>query len=312
MSAHRQLRTWTYIETLPEHSLSRSGQLHARSLKTHIAVPASPGTMKTGSIGSIRDTHSKLAAVQEIKCKGGRVLGIVNVVGSSIARASDGGLYLHAGPDIAVVATKTFVSSLIAFILLGLHLGRMKDMSVADGRALIEALDTLPGLVSEILQQEDAVKTVAQQYSYIENVYFVGRNLGFGVAMEAALKLKEISYIHAEAYAASELKHGPLALISPTTPTVFVLPDDDLFEKNLSTIEEIRARKGPLLIVTNAQDEKLSRVRKLGNDCIQIPAICDSLAPIMMLLQLLAYHIALIRECDVDQPRNLAKSVTVE
>jgi glucosamine--fructose-6-phosphate aminotransferase (isomerizing) len=213
-----------------------------------------------------------------------------------------------------VVATKTFVSSLIAFILLGLHLGRMKDMSVADGRALIEALDTLPGLVSEILQQEDAVKTVAQQYSYIENVYFVGRNLGFGVAMEAALKLKEISYIHAEAYAASELKHGPLALISPTTPTVFVLPDDDLFEKNLSTIEEIRARKGPLLIVTNAQDEKLSRVRKLGNDCIQIPAICDSLAPIMMLLplQLLAYHIALIRECDVDQPRNLAKSVTVE
>jgi glucosamine--fructose-6-phosphate aminotransferase (isomerizing) len=260
------------------------------------------------------ETYDTLAAVQEIKRKGGRVLGIVNVVGSSIARACDGGIYLHAGPEIAVVATKTFVSTLIAFILLGLHLGRMKDMSVADGRALIEALDTLPGLVSEILQQEDAVKAVAEQYSQIENAYFVGRNLGYGVAMEAALKLKEISYIHAEAYAASELKHGPLALISPNTPTVFVLPDDDLFEKNLSTIEEIRARKGPLLIVTNAQDEKLSRARKLGNDCIQVPAICDSLAPIMMLLplQLLAYHIALIRECDVDQPRNLAKSVTVE
>jgi glucosamine--fructose-6-phosphate aminotransferase (isomerizing) len=213
-----------------------------------------------------------------------------------------------------VVATKTFVSTIIALILLGLHLGRMKDMSVADGRALIEALDALPGLVNEILAQEDAVKAVAQQYSNVENAYFVGRNLGYGVAMEAALKLKEISYIHAEAYAASELKHGPLALISPTTPTVFVLPDDDLLDKNLSTIEEIRARKGPLLIVTNVRDGKLFRIRSLANDFIQVPAICPALAPIMMLLplQLLAYHIALIRDCDVDQPRNLAKSVTVE
>jgi glucosamine--fructose-6-phosphate aminotransferase (isomerizing) len=204
--------------------------------------------------------------------------------------------------------------TLIAFALLGLHLGRMKDMSVADGRALIEALDALPDLVSDILQQEDAIRAIARQYSHIENAYFVGRNLGYGVAMEAALKLKEISYIHAEAYPASELKHGPLALISPTTPTVFVLPNDDLFEKNLSTIEEIRARKGPLLIVTNAQGDNLARVHKLSNDCIQVPAVCDSLAPIMMLLplQLLAYHIALIRDCDVDQPRNLAKCVTVE
>ena len=260
------------------------------------------------------ETYDTLAAVQEIKRKGGRVLGIVNVVGSSIARACDGGIYLHAGPEIAVVSTKTFVSTLIAFILLALHLGRMKDMSVADGRALIEALDTLPDLVNDILKQEDAIEMIAKQYSHIENAYFVGRNLGYGVAMEAALKIKEISYIHAEAYAASELKHGPLALISPTTPTVFVLPNDDLFEKNLSTIEEIRARKGPLLVVTNATDEKLTRIRKLSNDIIQVPAICDCLAPVMMLLplQLLAYHIALIRDCDVDQPRNLAKSVTVE
>jgi len=260
------------------------------------------------------ETYDTLAAIQEIKRKGGRVLGIVNVVGSSIARACDGGIYLHAGPEIAVVATKTFVSTLIALILLGLHLGRMKDMSVADGRKLIEALDSLPGLVSEILAQEGAVKAIAEQYSHIENAYFVGRNLGYGVAMEAALKLKEISYIHAEAYAASELKHGPLALISPTTPTVFVLPDDDLFEKNLSTIEEIRARKGPLLIITNARDDKLARAQALANDCLRVPAISPALAPIMMLLplQLLAYHIALIRDCDVDQPRNLAKSVTVE
>ncbi len=260
------------------------------------------------------ETYDTLAAIQEIKRKGGRVLGIVNVVGSSIARACDGGIYLHAGPEIAVVATKTFVSTIIALLLLGLHLGRMKDMSVAAGRALIESLDSLPGLVNEILAQEDAVKAVAEQYSRVENAYFVGRNLGYGVAMEGALKLKEISYIHAEAYAASELKHGPLALISPSTPTVFVLPDDDLFEKNLSTIEEIRARKGPLLIVTNVRDDKLSRVRLLADDYIQVPAIGPALAPIMMLLplQLLAYHIALIRECDVDQPRNLAKSVTVE
>ena len=260
------------------------------------------------------ETFDTLAAIQEIKRKGGHVLGVVNVVGSSIARACDGGIYLHAGPEIAVVATKTFVSTIIALILLGLHLGRMRDMSVADGRALIEALDSLPELVNDILAQEDLIKAVAKQYSQVESAYFVGRNLGYGVAMEAALKLKEISYIHAEAYAASELKHGPLALISPTTPTVFVLPDDDLFEKNLSTIEEIRARKGPLLVITNAQNVKLSRIQTLANDCIQVPQIHDSLAPIMMLvpLQLLAYHIALIRDCDVDQPRNLAKSVTVE
>lgn len=260
------------------------------------------------------ETYDTLAAIQEIKRKGGRVLGVVNVVGSSIARACDGGIYLHAGPEIAVVATKTFISTIIALVLLGLHLGRMKDMSVADGRALIEALDALPGLVSQVLQQEDAIKVVAKQYSQIENAYFVGRNLGYGVAMESALKLKEISYIHAEAYAASELKHGPLALISPTTPTVFILPDDELFEKNLSTIEEIRARKGPLLVITNATDEKLIRVQALANDYIQMPAISPALSPIMMLipLQLLAYHIALIRDCDVDQPRNLAKSVTVE
>ena len=260
------------------------------------------------------ETYDTLAAVQEIKRKGGRVLGVVNVVGSSIARACDGGIYLHAGPEIAVVSTKTFVSTLIAFILLGLHLGRMKDLSVADGRQLIEALDSLPDKVQDILDQENAIEAIARHYSTIENAYFIGRNLGYGVAMESALKLKEISYIHAEAYAASELKHGPLALISPDTPSVFILPDDDLLDKNLSTMEEIRARKGPLLVVTNVSGDKLARVQSLSNDCIQVPAVHDILAPILMLLplQLLAYHVALIRDCDVDQPRNLAKSVTVE
>jgi glucosamine--fructose-6-phosphate aminotransferase (isomerizing) len=324
----REILAYRRIRILGCGSAGIAGFIGARSIEQLARIPCDaeaasefryrnpviePDTLYI-AVSQSGETYDTLAAVQEIKRKGGRVLGIVNVVGSSIARLCDGGIYLHAGPEIAVVSTKTFISTLIAFLLLGLHLGRMKDLSIAEGRALIEALDVLPDRVSAILQEESAVKTIAQKYSDIENVYFVGRNLGYGVAMEAALKLKEISYIHAEAYAASELKHGPLALISPTTPTVFVLPDDDLLEKNLSTIEEIRARKGPLLIVTNATGEQLTRVQKLADDCILLPQICDLLNPVMMLLplQLLAYHIALLRDCDVDQPRNLAKSVTVE
>ena len=324
----REILAYRRIRILGCGSAGIAGFIGARSIEQLARIPCDaeaasefryrnpviePDTLYI-AVSQSGETYDTLAAVQEIKRKGGRILGIVNVVGSSIARLCDGGIYLHAGPEIAVVSTKTFISTLIAFVLLGLHLGRMKDLSIAEGRALIEALDVLPDRVSAILQEEGAVKTIAQKYSDIENVYFVGRNLGYGVAMEAALKLKEISYIHAEAYAASELKHGPLALISPATPTVFVLPDDDLLEKNLSTIEEIRARKGPLLIVTNATGERLARVQKLADDCILAPQICDLLTPIMMLLplQLLAYHIALLRDCDVDQPRNLAKSVTVE
>lgn len=324
----REILAYRRIRILGCGSAGIAGFIGARSIEQLARIPCDaepasefryrnpviePDTLYI-AVSQSGETYDTLAAVQEIKRKGGRVLGIVNVVGSSIARLCDGGIYLHAGPEIAVVSTKTFISTLIAFVLLGLHLGRMKDLSVAEGRALIEALDVLPDRVNAILQEENAVKTIAQKYSDIENVYFVGRNLGYGVAMEAALKLKEISYIHAEAYAASELKHGPLALISPTTPTVFVLPDDDLLEKNLSTIEEIRARKGPLLIVTNATGEQLARVQKLADDCILLPPICDLLNPVIMLLplQLLAYHIALLRGCDVDQPRNLAKSVTVE
>ncbi|MCP4334015.1 MAG: glutamine--fructose-6-phosphate transaminase (isomerizing) [Gammaproteobacteria bacterium] len=324
----REILAYRRIRILGCGSAGIAGFIGARSIEQLARIPCDaeaasefryrnpviePDTLYI-AVSQSGETYDTLAAIQEIKRKGGRVLGIVNVVGSSIARLCDGGIYLHAGPEIAVVSTKTFISTLIAFVLLGLHLGRMKDLSIAEGRALIEALDVLPDRVNAILQEESVVKAIAEKYSNIENVYFVGRNLGYGVAMEAALKLKEISYIHAEAYAASELKHGPLALISPATPTVFVLPDDDLLEKNLSTIEEIRARKGPLLIVTNATGEKLDRIQKLGDDCILLPQICDLLTPVIMLLplQLLAYHIALLRDCDVDQPRNLAKSVTVE
>ena len=324
----REILAYRRIRILGCGSAGIAGFIGARSIEQLARIPCDaeaasefryrnpviePDTLYI-AVSQSGETYDTLAAVQEIKRKGGRVLGVVNVVGSSIARACDGGIYLHAGPEIAVVSTKTFISTLVAFVLLGLHLGRMKDLSIAEGRALIEALESLPGLVSNILQEENTVEAIARKYSEIENVYFVGRNLGFGVATEAALKLKEISYIHAEAYAASELKHGPLALISPETPTVFVLPDDELFEKNLSTIEEIRARKGPLLVVTDAHGESLVRVRKLVDDCIVVPRAGGLLTPVTMLLplQLLAYHIALARDCDVDQPRNLAKSVTVE
>lgn len=260
------------------------------------------------------ETFDTLAATQEIKRKGGKVLGVVNVVGSSIARACEGGIYLHAGPEIAVVSTKTFISSLLAFVLLGLHLGRMKDVSVSEGKNLIQAFEKLPEQINQILETEKVIIEKAKQYAHFENICFVGRNFGHGIAMEAGLKLKEISYIHTEAYPASELKHGPLALISPLIPTMFILPDDDLVDKNISTMEEIRARKGPILVVTNVQGEKLEVVKKLSKDLIEVPSSHALLNPILLLLplQLFAYHVALFRDCDVDQPRNLAKSVTVE
>lgn len=260
------------------------------------------------------ETFDTLAAVQEIKRKGGRVLGIVNVVGSSIARACDGGIYLHAGPEIAVVSTKTFISTILAFVLLALHIGRMKDLSVAQGKKLIDALNALPGQITTLLQIEPECARIAKKYAAFDDAYFVGRNLGYAVAMEGALKLKEVSYIHAEAYPASELKHGPLALVTEQTPTFFILPHDDLLEKNMSTVQEIRARKGPVLAITHSLESSSKEVIDLFSDVIEVPKSHECLDPILMLipLQLLAYHIALERACDVDQPRNLAKSVTVE
>ncbi|MDJ0778782.1 MAG: glutamine--fructose-6-phosphate transaminase (isomerizing) [Gammaproteobacteria bacterium] len=260
------------------------------------------------------ETFDTLSAVQEIKRKGGRVLGVVNAVGSSIARACDGGVYLHAGPEIAVVSTKTFTSTIAALALLALHVGRMRDVSVAQGKRLLDALDALPDAIQTILDAEDEYRQMAKKYAHYDNAYFIGRNLGFGVAMEGALKLKEVSYLHAEAYPASELKHGPLALVSPEVPTVFVLPDDDLLDKNLSSIEQVRSRKGPVLAVTHPLGENAERLAALADDVLEVPKLHEYLDPILMLipLQFLAYFIALERGCDVDQPRNLAKSVTVE
>ena len=256
------------------------------------------------------ETFDTLAAVQEVKRKGGRVLGIVNVVGSTVARECGRGIYLHAGPEIAVVATKTFTSTVVAFALLAIHFGRIRDVSTAHGARLLKALEALPAQVESILAQEEHIAALAREIAKASDAYFVGRAAGFPIAMEGALKLKEISYLHAEAYPASELKHGPLALISPETPTIVVMPRDDLFAKNISTIEEIRARSGPVYVVTQPGDA----LPVATHGVIEVPKSEPEFDPLLLNipLQLLAYHVALVKDRNIDQPRNLAKSVTVE
>ena len=256
------------------------------------------------------ETFDTLAAVQEVKRKGGRVLGIVNVVGSTVARECGRGIYLHAGPEIAVVATKTFTCTAAAFALLAIHLGRIRDLSTAHGARLLKAIEALPGQVATILEQEAHIAAIAQTLARNDDAYFVGRAAGYPIAMEGALKLKEISYLHAEAYPASELKHGPLALISPDTPTVIVMPRDDLYSKNVSTIEEVRARSGPVYVVTHPGEPLPMQV----DGVIEVPKSEPELDPLLLNipLQLLAYHVALAKDRNIDQPRNLAKSVTVE
>jgi len=257
------------------------------------------------------ETADTLAAVREIRRKGGRVLGVVNAVGSTIARECEGGIYIHAGPEVSVCSTKSFTCTLLAFALLALHLGRIRDLSPARGKRLVQALERLPGQIAEVLAGADSVRAVAEKYASRTNAFFLGRAGGFPVALEGAQKLKEVSYIHAEAYPASELKHGPLALISPETPTIMVLPQDDLYEKSLSSLEEIRARRGPVIALTHPGDERL---RGKVDDVILVPPTEPELNPVLMTvpLQLLAYHAAVALGRDVDQPRNLAKSVTVE
>ncbi|MFJ3706893.1 MULTISPECIES: glutamine--fructose-6-phosphate transaminase (isomerizing) [unclassified Streptomyces] len=253
------------------------------------------------------ETYDVLAAVQELKRKGARVLGVVNVVGSAIARETDGGVYVHAGPEVCVVSTKCFTNTVVSFALLALHLGRIRDLSVADGKRIIAGLRKLPGQISEILDGESEIEKLAVDYADARSMMFIGRVRGYPVAREASLKLKEVSYIHAEAYPASELKHGPLALIEPAMPTVAIVPDDDLLEKNRAALEEIKARDGRILAVAHQEQPK-------ADHTIVVPKNEDELDPILMgiPLQLLAYHTALKLGRDIDKPRNLAKSVTVE
>lgn len=255
------------------------------------------------------ETIDTLLAVQELQRKGGRVVGVINVVGSLIARQVDGGIYNHAGPEMSVAATKSVTSTLTVFALLALYMGRIRDLSPADGRRIIDGLNALPDQIAEILEMSDAIADAATEISKSSSVMFIGRRRGWPVAREGAQKLKEISYIHAEAYPAAELKHGPLALISPQLPTVAVVPDDELLDKNMSTLSEIRARGGPVIAIAQHELPK-----ELADRTIVVPRNEPELDPVLLSvpLQLLAYHTAVMLERDVDKPRNLAKTITVE
>ena len=257
------------------------------------------------------ETIDTLMAAQEVRRCGGRVLGVVNVVGSSIAREVDGGIYIHAGPEVAVASTKAYTCSLVTLALLALQLGRTRDLSPEQGRRLVEAMERLPADIEAALATEPLVKAIALRYAHAASVFYIGRGPGFPIALEGAQKLKEISYIHAEAYPASELKHGPLALITPDIPTVVALPHDALLDKSIASIEEVRARSGPVIALTHPGDD---RIADRADAVIEVPRSEDMLNPIVMAvpLQLFAYHCALVLGRHIDQPRNLAKSVTVE
>jgi glucosamine--fructose-6-phosphate aminotransferase (isomerizing) len=267
-----------------------------------------PGTLYV-AISQSGETADTIAAVQELQRKGGRAIGIVNVVGSTLARDCGGGIYLHAGPEVSVASTKAYTAMAVACALLALHLGRVRDLSHADGRRLIDGLQALPGQIQAILDTEPAIAELAARYATAPNLMFVGRVRGWPVAREGAQKLKEVSYLHAEAYPAAELKHGPLALIGPDMPTVAVVPDDEVLAKNLSTLAEIRTRRGPVLAIGHHPLPP-----DAADDTLVVPKNEPELDPILLgiALQLLAYHAAVALGRDLDRPRNLAKSVTVE
>jgi glutamine---fructose-6-phosphate transaminase (isomerizing) len=257
------------------------------------------------------ETADTLASMRETQRRGHKVLAICNVVGSTIAREADGGIYLHAGPEIGVASTKAFTSQVTVLALLALLMGRMRMLSLTRGQQIIQALEALPKKIDSILTQNDAIKKIAEKYADSKNFFFLGRQYNFPVALEGALKLKEISYIHAEGYPAAEMKHGPIALIDDQTPSVVLIPRDSMQEKTFSNLQEIKARKGPIIALATEGDVE---VAKKADDVIYVPSTIEPLSPLLNIipLQLLAYHIAVLRGCDVDKPRNLAKSVTVE
>ena len=257
------------------------------------------------------ETADTLAALREAKRKGAKVLGICNVVGSSIARETDAGVYLHAGPEIGVASTKAFTSQLTVLSLITLLLARMRSMSASKGREVVQAMQALPKQIETILSRHEQVRHIAEIYHKSSNFLYLGRGYNFPVALEGALKLKEISYIHAEGYPAAEMKHGPIALIDHNMPVVFIATQDSTYDKIISNIEEVRARRGKVIAIATEGDEE---IRERADHVIYIPKSLEMLTPILTIvpLQLLAYYIAILRGCDVDQPRNLAKSVTVE
>jgi glucosamine--fructose-6-phosphate aminotransferase (isomerizing) len=246
-----------------------------------------------------------------MKRKGHPTLAICNVVGSTIAREADGGIYLHAGPEIGVASTKAFTSQCVVMALLGLYFGRMHHLSYEAGIRIIDELQNLPRHVEEALDTSNEARRIAAKYASCENFLYLGRQFNFPTALEGALKLKEISYIHAEGYPAAEMKHGPIALVDEHTPSVFIVPQGGVYHKVIANMEEIKARGGPVIAIVDKDD---SHAVELADDVIRVPAVPEFLQPIVTVvpLQLLAYHIAILRGCDVDKPRNLAKSVTVE
>ena len=263
------------------------------------------------AISQSGETADTLAAIREAKRRGAPLMGIVNVVGSSIARETDFGMYLHAGPEIGVASTKAFTSQVAALAMFTLHLARCRSLPLVAGRELVRSLRSLPGQVEEILRQNDAIRALAEEFHDAPNFLYLGRGVQFPVALEGALKLKEVSYIHAEGYPAAEMKHGPIALIDAQMPVVFLAPRDPVYHKVLSNVEEVKARSGRIVaVVNNGAAELAGKV----DHFIPVPTTHPVLLPILTVvpLQLLAYHISVLRGCDVDQPRNLAKSVTVE
>ena len=257
------------------------------------------------------ETADTLAALKEMKRKGHPTLAICNVVGSSIAQAADGGIYLHAGPEIGVASTKAFTSQCVVLSLLALYFGRLRHISFDAGVRIIEQLQALPDRVQEALETDSHVRRIAAKYFHSANFLYLGRHYNFPTALEGALKLKEISYIHAEGYPAAEMKHGPIALVDQNTPSVVIIPHGFVYDKVMANLEEIKARGGPVIAIVCKGD---TRVADIADDVIEVPYVEDFLQPIVTVipLQLLSYHIALMRGCDVDKPRNLAKSVTVE
>jgi glucosamine--fructose-6-phosphate aminotransferase (isomerizing) len=272
--------------------------------------PIDSGTLVFG-ITQSGETADTLAALRETKRKGHRTLAICNVVGSSIAQAADGGVYLHAGPEIGVASTKAYTSQCCVLTMLALYFGRLRHLSFEAGQRIINELHKLPDAVGRALECDAQVRQVALRYKDAHTFLYLGRQYNFPTALEGALKLKEISYIHAEGYPAAEMKHGPIALVDAHTPSVFIIPSGTTYDKVVANIEEVKARGGPIIAVA-CQDDP--RIASLADDVIRIPEVPEFLQPIVSVvpLQLLSYHVALLRGCDVDKPRNLAKSVTVE
>jgi glucosamine--fructose-6-phosphate aminotransferase (isomerizing) len=263
------------------------------------------------AISQSGETTDTLAALREVKRRGAPVFGIVNVVGSTAARETDAGVYIHAGPEIGVASTKAFTSQVMVLALISLLLGRMRNLSPQEGRILISALERIPSQVAKILDSKEKIEELASDYCDVDNFLFLGRGYNFPVALEGALKMKEISYIHAEGYPAAEMKHGPIALIDQNMPVVFIAIRDGVYEKVLSNIAEVKARRGRVIAIATEGDEEIGEI---ADHVIYVPKTLPSISPLLTVvpLQLLAYYVAVKRNCDVDKPRNLAKSVTVE